>query len=728
MGTKIRFGLFASLTALIPFEGAWAQADSALPEAKPTPPEAKPTGGALSQAKPTASTNSEEAIVVTAQRREENLKRVPISISVLSGKALDSAHGSGLAEELQRVPGVVVDVGANGTENIAIRGVEGNGFASGGSATAYYLDSVPFVFIRSSVAPDSSAYDLARVEVLRGPQGVLYGAAALNGVVRVISNDPDLDDFDIKSRIEGVALKDGQPDYGGDAAVNVPLIDGTLGARFVGGYHHFGGWIDTPLGHDVNREVTSNLRGKLSLKVSNFSAVASVWRSHIHYDAQSLSDENYKKPSATQFDPSNDDFTAYGLKLSNAFETFNVTSATSYINYKRLANVDFSSNIGVPFPILLSTNDGAKTFSEELSLNSTTNSSWQWSAGSLYRRTSEFLFQNILGILPAPLNQNDEGRSIAVFGQVTKAFWGDRLTFSGGLRYFRDNVTLVEKNAFLNPGGPPLPPKGHIYHALTPRLVATWRPDAKTNIYASYSEGFRSGFEQNVIVNELFPTVPPARPDKLDNYEVGAKGSLLGDLIDYEIAAYYMIWKDAQRTIGLPFLGTTVIGTFNAGRSSGPGIDAALSISPLKGLRINTTMSWNDLKSDEDVLSAGFLALQKGKRLPDSVPLTLGGSVDYSRPLGSGWRSTFNLAANYTSPSQSLVSVTSTSIKTVSSEKLIDLRASLTLLAPSHWTIGLFGENLLNERGGVAVSSILNDHAQRPRPRTIGVQISYSRL
>src|SRR5262249_5133381 len=132
-------------------------------------------------------------IVVTAQKREERLLNVPVSISVLTGKNLDKSSAQGVLAELNRVPGVVVsspDGGAGGLggAQIAVRGAAAGAAAlAGSSPIAYYLDSVPFGFVRSAYAPDANAYDLQRVEVLRGPQGTLYGANAEAGVVRVLS-------------------------------------------------------------------------------------------------------------------------------------------------------------------------------------------------------------------------------------------------------------------------------------------------------------------------------------------------------------------------------------------------------------------------------------------------------------------------------------------------------------------------------------------------------------
>ena len=165
-----------------------------------------------------------EELVVTAQKREERLQNVPISISVLSGAALDK-QSSGVAEALSQVAGVSLSAsGMAGGGQVTIRGVSANFPLLGGSSTsAYYIDAIPFGFVKSAIAPDASAYDMQRIEVLRGPQGTLYGASALNGVVRLLTTDPDLEKLEFKGRANVSNTERGDPSYGGDVAVNVPL-------------------------------------------------------------------------------------------------------------------------------------------------------------------------------------------------------------------------------------------------------------------------------------------------------------------------------------------------------------------------------------------------------------------------------------------------------------------------------------------------------------------------
>lgn len=194
----------------------------------------------------TRETRPLEEVIVTAQKRAERLQDVPIAISVLDGASLDNATVEGVAAALNRVPGVTTVTGSffGGTQ-VTVRGITAAGpVASGASPVSYYLDSAPFGLVKTAIVPDANAYDLDRVEVLRGPQGTLYGAGGVGGVVRILTKDANPDAFEIKARTSGSSTKDGGENYRGDMAVNVPIVAGKLAARAVVGYEDWGGWID----------------------------------------------------------------------------------------------------------------------------------------------------------------------------------------------------------------------------------------------------------------------------------------------------------------------------------------------------------------------------------------------------------------------------------------------------------------------------------------------------
>ena len=392
-----------------------------------------------------------QEITVTAQKREESAHEVPISISVLSGEDLDRSTAEGVTESLNRVPGVATSVSLQGGgTRIAVRGVTSGGSLFGGSTpVSYYLDSVPFALVKTPIGPDSSAYDLDRVEVLRGPQGTLYGASALNGVVRVLTKDADLDELQFKARTSASGTKDGGENYRGDVAVNVPLIEGKLAARAVLGYQDSSGWIDQPIDNDANDSEIGTARLKLNAQPTDQLSIGlSAWLSRSDYGAPPAGDDDARNPSLADLSMSTD-YDAFGLKIGYDFAPFTISSQTSYLDYSNAGNVDVTPGTPVASSVIVFTGIDASVFSQEILLNSTGEGPWQWSIGTSYRDADDRLRQTIA---PAGtrFDWTNDSKSYAAFGEVSQRFFADRLRWTAGLRYFHDDVGLDEN--FVPPG------------------------------------------------------------------------------------------------------------------------------------------------------------------------------------------------------------------------------------------------------------------------------------
>ena len=202
-------------------------------------------GNALAQEQAPAaetSTGALQEVVVTATRREENLSKVPISVSALTQEALDDRGIKDFSEVARFTPGVNFD--NSGTNNISIRGISGTG---GAGTTGIYIDDTPIQMRALAFNPDEAlpkSFDLDRIEVLRGPQGTLFGSGSEGGTVRYITTQPSLTKTSIYSRAELATTEGGDPSYEAGIAVGGPLIDNTLGARLTVWYRRDGGWID----------------------------------------------------------------------------------------------------------------------------------------------------------------------------------------------------------------------------------------------------------------------------------------------------------------------------------------------------------------------------------------------------------------------------------------------------------------------------------------------------
>src|SRR5580693_7758685 len=194
------------------------------------------------QASETGAAGGLQEIVVTATRREESLSKVPISVTALTQESLDERGIKDFSEVARFTPGVNFD--NSGTNNISIRGISGTG---GAGTTGIYLDDTPIQMRALAFSPDEAlpkSFDIARVEVLRGPQGTLFGSGSEGGTVRYITTQPSLTKASIYSRAELSSTQGGDPSYEAGVAAGGPLIEGTLGARVSVWYRRDGGWID----------------------------------------------------------------------------------------------------------------------------------------------------------------------------------------------------------------------------------------------------------------------------------------------------------------------------------------------------------------------------------------------------------------------------------------------------------------------------------------------------
>jgi iron complex outermembrane recepter protein len=664
-----------------------------------------------------------DEVIVTAQKREERLSDVPISISVVGGEALDSSSFSGVTEVLNNVPGVAVT--GYGVPQIAVRGVTaaGSSFA-GSSPIAYYVDSVPFGFVRSAIVPDLGAFDLDRIEVLRGPQGTLYGASALNGVVRVLTNDADLNELSFKARASASTTEEGGDNYGGDAALNVPLIEGKLAARAVVGYQDQSGWIDSPVTNDVNDGQLRNYRLKLNASLTEqFSIQASAWQRRDDLGSPSAADDNFRI-SRPRSESGSNDLDAYGLSARYDAPAFSLTSMTSFVDYSLKVQGDaFAQGLFI-------TEQTAKVFAQEIVLSSRDDAAWRWTAGALYRDAEDLTKQGTqLDSYAAIDNFHDMSESLAIYGEIGRRFANNKWEWTVGLRHFSDDAATQQSLEEPTYPNVPFGPVENSFNSTTPRVVLTWLPNQDLTVYGSYSEGFRSGFPQNELALTAAPGLAPLKPDTLRNYEIGAKGSV-GQRVSFDAAVYYIDWEDVQQTTGVPVPGggpgNFVIAPLNGDSASGVGVDLGLTLMPIDALSLGLSVSWNDLTMDEPVFSFGGLLYEKGDRLNQSPEYTASGTAEYSFALGSnGYQANFLATATYTSEMLTSAVFGGATVLEPGDPMLIS-RLRFTVEAPRHWSAAIFADNLNDERGSQMITVPgFAEYDVRVRPRTVGVQLEY---
>ncbi len=377
-------------------------------------------------------------------------------------------------------------------------------------------------------------------------------------------------------------------------------------------------------------------------------------------------------------------------------------------------------------PVQLDSSYPTTVFTEELLFNSVGTGPWRSSAGAFYRDARGKLLYTAVGLLPGPLKSRDSSESYAVFGQLTRTFADDHFELSGGLRYFHDT-----SNTTVLPGGfLPTSTVDAKFHAITPRVVATWLPSRSFTAYASYSQGFRSGLNQAPLALLAAPGLPPAKADTLNNYEVGAKGSLLGGLASFESALFYIKWNNVQQLGQILYNNAYTPATVNGPSASGWGADFNLTLYPASGLQIGGGLSYSGLTLDKDIVqenaapAPNLVLYRKGDRTAYSPEWSANAFATYTFPIGDSLDGRLNVSATYRSETSIRIAQDNgqgVAAALYESGKPKIVNASFELSTHSNKTLSIYVQNLTNW-GGILSPPAVPTLLFRPRPRTIGIQ------
>jgi iron complex outermembrane receptor protein len=288
-----------------------------------------------------------QQVVVTAQKRAQTMVDVPQSMSVVGGDTLDKHQATGFADYLKLVPSLQLVQSTPGEGRLVLRGLDTGGVAS---TVAVYLDETPFgsssgLANGAILAGDFDTFDLARIEVLRGPQGALYGASSLGGLVKFVTNAPELDRFALRARLGAATVDGGKVAYRSNLVVNTPLSD-TVALRMSGSYQKEPGFIDSigTAGSDIERNINGarNYGGRASLLYkpsTTFDLRLSAVAQNIATDAPGTVESDpdtletlYGRPTQSQFVPHRRDI---HYRVFNGTANWNLgaaslTSSTSY--------------------------------------------------------------------------------------------------------------------------------------------------------------------------------------------------------------------------------------------------------------------------------------------------------------------------------------------------------------------------------------------------------------
>lgn len=675
-----------------------------------------------------------EEVVVTAQKREQQVIDVPMSVTAIGGGTLENLGINNALELSYRVPSLVVQESMPGKQLYTLRGV-GNTFGVS-PLVGVYLDEVDV----TSTGPaqlDMKLYDLARVEVLRGPQGTLWGAGSVGGTLRFITNAPDLAAFTAKGEVSSFGTKRGSGSHEAKGAVNVPILEDVLGLRFAGTYQNWGGWIDQPAAgrKDINDNELINFRTRAlwrPMEQLEVNATAIIHRNEgggknivnmapLH---ESLFRSFIDPTLATPFE---DDYEHFNLSMDYDFGPVTLVSASGYTQSDNY-NVDTRSltlinNLfpGVPGSNVLTSFGGnraqAEVFTQELRLTSSLDSAFKWTAGAFYRDekvdSSARNYQaigSLVTLSDRPSASVSKNHSWAAFGDASYAL-SERWTLGAGARYFEEDRYLADRLGPARSSGS--------FHDFSPRVYVSFAATSEINLYVNVAQGFRSGgFNPSTVVAAGGPATYD--PEQVLSYEIGSKMLLAGGRLYAELALFYSDYTDMQAVGFLP--GVPANSTSNIGEAEIRGVEWSFLWSITEALRL--TFSGSAIDSEVVELRASSTSHRVGDPLDQVADHSFSISADYDFNWGAMAPGFVRLGYNEQGPFKFTSRATGLVNPVGVSDTLSFLYANVGATF-SKTTVEVFGRNLLDESGSSSASGQCCNIAAQPRPAQVGVRVAY---
>ena len=586
-----------------------------------------------------------DEIVVTARKRAESLEDVPVSVSVVNAQAMLQNNKLSLQDYYTSVPGLsITDFGGNGKVAITVRGMStGN---TGNPTVGITIDDVPIGTTNTALingtgyVPELDPADLQQIEFLKGPQGTLYGASSLGGVMRYVTAVPDVEKTSGHVEVDGSVVPDGGSGYGVRAGINVPVISDVLAVRGSFFDRHDPAWVDDPTFNERNVNGVDVYGGRLDTlyrATDQFSVRMSAMLQRQEGDGDSSVDTDASyRPVAGFYNqsrlPGTGSYTnetqLYTATLNFQSDVLNVTSISAYSKFRDFENEDVTQGFG-PYAEQIYGVTGAAVnnffasskASEELRLSSATGGKWDWQIGGFYTSEdngpNEGLFfannaqtgANVGQLLDYPFAAHYH--EYAGFGDLTYHFT-NRLDLQFGARESHNWQDFSQNVSGLLEGAPyPLSVKSDD-SSFTYLITPQFRISDQVMTYIRIASGYMPGGPNT-------PSAPNANvpavfgPSTTVNYELGVKSRLLDRRLSIDADIFYIDWSKIQLT-GLTPLGFTY--TFNGGKAKSEGAELSVEFKPIAGLTLSVAAAYIDAVLVNDA-GAGFPGVS-GNWLPFS--------------------------------------------------------------------------------------------------------------
>jgi iron complex outermembrane recepter protein len=715
--------------------------------------------GSLALDAAAADSDALTTIVVTAEKREEPLQNVPMSVTALGGGSLDKLQDRDFSDYAAMVPGLSWVSSQPGLTRLTLRGENAGGV---GSTVAVYLDESPFgsssaLLNGSILSGDFDTWDLQRIEVLRGPQGTLYGANSEGGLLKFVTTAPILGSFSGAAEVTGETVDHGGQGWDTRAVLNLPVGD-KVAWRISGFEEHVPGYIDDPSRgkselNDGRKEggrvsmlavPTDDLTIRLTAtsQQSNYDGTPSididpVTLKPLHGD---LTQERFVS------EPSSFNYVNYNATVNWNAGPFSILSTTSYGILNSDTFSDASNQLLAPgltvedllgeaiAPGLGASLDDVvdmKKLTQEIRLSSPNSERLEWQVGGYFTRENGALVEHLNAIdtasgadaglpsLEIPIIASTY-KEWAGFGNLTYHF-NSQFDIQAGGRYSSNEQTATENVTGLLVPTPEVfnfPSKGHV---VTYSAAPRWHIDANTMVYARVATGYRPGGP-----NALPPLAPPDVPreygaDKTTNIEVGIRSTQLDGLLSIDVAAFHVDWKNIQLVEnigGFNFNG-------NGGTARSQGVEWTFGYIPVHGLTFTWTGAYTDAKLTSDAPGVNGLS---GDPLPYAPKWSTSLDGEYSWAAFSNYKGFVGATWSYVGTRSTDFGSSIDAIPTQVPLSSYSTFAARIGLESDRYRVSLYGKNLGDSRG---ITSYQSSGAPDSggeitviQPRTVGVTVS----
>ena len=624
-----------------------------------------------------------EDVIVTAQRREQTLQEVPASISVVGGDALERLQAKSFLDYVQQIPGLNVVQDNPGQSRLILRGIN---TGSVGSTVAVYVDDVPYgqsgsLANGAILAGDFDTFDVSRIEVLRGPQGTLYGSNSLGGVLKYVTNAPSTDKFELRAQGGAELVQRGETGYLANALVNLPLGD-SLALRASGFFHRTPGYTERTglAGHDINRADSYGGRASLLFKPTDrFSIRLMGVLQNINVDSPSAFDADpvTLKPvnavtlartgrTQTRYEriPENYDirYRLYSgtLDYDLGFATF--TSITSYATQKTEQLLDISTNAarglaglvyglnngapanGGPANVGLAqvNNPALKKWTQEVRLVSPKSDVFDWVVGGYYTHEKTVLAQEFLPFnlgttafiptattLGPPLSAAFGPLSFTrfVYGNID-AKYEEFAGYANGTLHLGERFDLTlggrySHNKQSDTQGIVQLGLGDPISGRSKEGVFTWSVAPRfelsrnASLYARVAKGYRPGGPNFIPAGAPAGFPAEFKSDTLISYEAGIKAQTADRSFGIDLSGFYVDWKDILILSSADTPAGPVGVNANGGRARTYGAEGTATLRPTQGFELSANLAYTKAYLRDDTVANGGLNLAGGLKGDD---------------------------------------------------------------------------------------------------------------